>query len=84
MSFLLSHVFSSTKLDNKRAGRGRNRRWQEVSQTMYTHVSKYKNDKIKGGKKQQQKKKMPQGKNFISVFSYICIYILCDYIEYTM
>jgi hypothetical protein len=48
MSFLF-HVFSSTKLENKRveqegpeAGGG-----GEAAQTMYAHVSKYKNDKIK-------------------------------------
>jgi hypothetical protein len=49
MSFLLSLVFCSTKLENKRqnrfcpeAGSG-----DEVVQIMYTHVNKCKNDKIK-------------------------------------
>jgi hypothetical protein len=42
--------FSSTKSENKRlcpeAGCG-----EEVAQIMYTHVSKYKNDRIKERKK---------------------------------
>jgi hypothetical protein len=51
MSFLLSHVFSSTKLENKRVehvlpGNGAVG-WGKVCQTMYTHVCKFKNDKIK-------------------------------------
>jgi hypothetical protein len=44
LSFLLSLVFSLTKLENKKWGCGV---VGEVAQTMYTHVSKYKNDKIK-------------------------------------
>jgi hypothetical protein len=45
---IISCVFSSTKLENKRAeevllGSG----WGEVAQTMYMHVSNCKNDKIK-------------------------------------
>jgi hypothetical protein len=51
----LSYAFSSTKLENKRveqvlpgSGGGRDAgRRQEVVQTMYTHVNKCKNDKIK-------------------------------------
>jgi hypothetical protein len=55
MSFLLSQVFSSTK--PKRAeqvvpGNGVGG-WREVAQTMYTHVSKCKIDKIKGGEKKE-------------------------------
>jgi hypothetical protein len=47
MSFLLS-LFSSIKLENKRAEQVLPRnRWGEVVQTVYTHVSKCKNDKIK-------------------------------------
>jgi hypothetical protein len=47
-------------LENKRVeqvlpgsggGGGEDRRWEEVAQTMYTHVSKYKNDKRKKEKK---------------------------------
>jgi hypothetical protein len=52
--FIISYVFSSTKSENKRVeqvlpgSRGRGcRRSGEVAQTMYTHVSKCKNDKIK-------------------------------------
>jgi hypothetical protein len=30
-------------------------RWGEMAQTMYRHVSKCKNDKIKGGKKRLKK-----------------------------
>jgi hypothetical protein len=54
---IISCVFSSTKLENKRVeqvlpriGRG-----VEMAQTMYTHVSKYKNDKIKN-----KRKRVPQ------------------------
>jgi hypothetical protein len=47
--FLISYVFSSRKLENKRVERTA---WEwgkggEVAQTMYAHVSKCKNDKIK-------------------------------------
>jgi hypothetical protein len=45
MSFLLSHIFSSTKLENKKAEGGGKE--GEVVQTMFTHVSKCKNEKIK-------------------------------------
>jgi hypothetical protein len=57
LSFLLSPVFSSTKSENKRVEQVLPRRvWGlaggKVAQTMYTHVSKCKNDKIKGEKKE--------------------------------
>jgi hypothetical protein len=42
---IISYVFSSTK--SKREEQVLPRKWEgEVAQTMYTHVSKYKNDKI--------------------------------------
>jgi hypothetical protein len=44
MSFLLSHVFSSTKLENKKVEQVPG---SQGGQTMYTHVSECKNDKIK-------------------------------------
>jgi hypothetical protein len=58
---IISYVFSSTKSENKRVeqilprsrdgGVGREeRRRGEVAQTMYTHVSKCKNGKIKESK----------------------------------
>jgi hypothetical protein len=50
MSFLLSHVFSSTKLENKRVEQvllGSRAGVREVVQTMHIHLSKCKNDKIK-------------------------------------
>jgi hypothetical protein len=34
---------------------GRERRWGEVAQTMYTQVSKGKNDKIKNNNKKEKK-----------------------------
>jgi hypothetical protein len=48
VSLIISYVFSSTKLENKRIeqvllGRG----GRDVAQTMYSYVSKCKNDKIK-------------------------------------
>jgi hypothetical protein len=46
----MSYVFSSTKLENKRVAQVLSRS-REVSQTMYTHVSKCKNNKIKERKK---------------------------------
>jgi hypothetical protein len=55
MFFIIFDIFSSTKLENKRAeqvlpgGVGR----QEVAQIMSTHVSKCKNDKIKFKKRRQ-------------------------------
>jgi hypothetical protein len=60
----LSYVFSSTKLENKRAeqvlpGRGFGGRG-ELAQTTYTHVSKCKNDRIKARKKIQQQQKWSQ------------------------
>jgi hypothetical protein len=57
-------VFSSTKSKNKTAEQvlpgsgegvgelGEGRRMEAVARTMYTHVSKCKNDKIKGKKPQ--------------------------------
>jgi hypothetical protein len=50
--FIISYAFSSTKLENKRAEqvlpRSRDRGGElEAAQTMYTYVSKCKNDKIK-------------------------------------
>jgi hypothetical protein len=48
---IITNVFSSTKLENKRLEQVLLRsRWgagEEVAQTMYTHVSECKNDKIK-------------------------------------
>jgi hypothetical protein len=38
----------------KLKGGGGMGREEEVAQIMYTHVSKYKNDKIKGGKKEKK------------------------------
>jgi hypothetical protein len=57
---IIFYVFSSTKEEKKRAehvlpGSGEG---GEVAQIMYTHVSRCKNDKIKGEKK---KKISPQG-----------------------
>jgi hypothetical protein len=53
---IVSYVFSSTKLENKRVEqvlprKGGDGMSGEVAQTMYTHVSKCKNDKIKERKK---------------------------------
>jgi hypothetical protein len=55
----MSYVFSSTKSEKRveQVLPGRRVVWEawedgvEVAQTMYTHVSKCKNDKIKGGEK---------------------------------
>jgi hypothetical protein len=51
MSFLLSYVFSSTKLEKKRPEQVLPWRWGSSegrwpNNAMYTHVSKCKNDKI--------------------------------------
>jgi hypothetical protein len=47
MSFFLSHVFSLTKLDNKREEQVLPRSGWGITQTMYIHVSKCKNSKKK-------------------------------------
>jgi hypothetical protein len=47
MFFFLSHVFSSTKSENKRAQQVLLGGGGGLAQIAYTHVSKYKNDKIK-------------------------------------
>jgi hypothetical protein len=52
MSFLLSHVFSSTKLENKKVEQVPG---SQGGQTMYTHVSECKNDKIKRKRKRDKK-----------------------------
>jgi hypothetical protein len=44
---IISYVFSSTRMENKRMEQeGAGGLWGEVTQTMYTHVSKCKSDKI--------------------------------------
>jgi hypothetical protein len=48
---IISYVFSSTKLENKRAEQPGSGVGGEAAQTMYTRVSKCKNDKIKGKEK---------------------------------
>jgi hypothetical protein len=61
---IISYVFSSRKSENKRAEqvqprkRGVSGRKGEVAQTMYTHISKCKNDKIKERKKNAKTKIM--------------------------
>jgi hypothetical protein len=49
LTFLVSHVFSSTELEKKRAEQvlPGSTGWGVVAQTMYTHGSKYKNEKNK-------------------------------------
>jgi hypothetical protein len=45
------YVFSSTKSENRSRSGGGLFKGEEVGQTMYTHVSKCKNNKIKERKK---------------------------------
>jgi hypothetical protein len=48
--FLISYIYSSTKLENKRLEQvlpGSGKGVGAVTRTMYTHASKCKNDKIK-------------------------------------
>jgi hypothetical protein len=58
--FIISYVFSLTKSEKKRPGNGGGK----VAQTMYTHVSKCKNDKIKGGKNKLTNDKVEKMKGF--------------------
>jgi hypothetical protein len=46
MSFLLSRVFFFNKIGEEKGGIGSSRKGvgEDVAQTMYTHVNKYKND----------------------------------------
>jgi hypothetical protein len=46
---IIIYVLSSTKLENKEGNTGSSLKWGEgeVAQTMYTHVSKCENNKIK-------------------------------------
>jgi hypothetical protein len=67
MSFLLSLMFF---LQQNQRARGRNRVCQEggVGQTMYKHVSKCKNYKIK--------------KEYVYIYIYMCVYIyICKFFK---
>jgi hypothetical protein len=61
---IISYVFSLTKSENKRVLSGKGGWGEEVAQTVYSHVSKRKKDKLKERKKEKrnwkQKKKLKE------------------------
>jgi hypothetical protein len=88
---IISYVLSSTKLEKKRAepvlprsGRGGVGR-REVAQTMYTYVSKCKNDKIKETQKKEARiktKTVLESLFLISGPSYVNLVYVCVFSEY--